>query len=76
MRTLFKEIQKAYEPFCQMEAKFETNPNYAAEADNGEYLIRRGTYIVVGNPKVFEYEQIYKKVNGTYLIYHDEFSFE
>lgn len=55
---------------------FQIKPTYAVEADNGEYLIRRGTYTVTGNPKTFEYEQIYKKVGGKYLIYHDEFTFE
>lgn len=72
----FTELKKAAEPFCALVDQVKNVNNFAAEANNGEYLIRRGTYTVSGNPKTFEFEHIYKKVNGTYLMYHDEFSFE
>lgn len=70
------EIQKVYELFVQMTGEFVVRPDYAGASEDGEYLIRRGVWTVSDNPKEFEYEQVYKKVNGKYLIYHDEFSYE
>jgi hypothetical protein len=52
-----------------------TKPLYAGSSADGEYLIRRGLFKFGPNPKDFPFEQIYKKVNGKYLIYHDEFEY-
>jgi ketosteroid isomerase-like protein len=76
LKDVFIEIQKSCEQFCQMSDSFVMKPNYVAEAGNGEYLIFRGTYTMGDHSKTFEYEQIYKKVDGNYLLYHDEFSYE
>lgn len=48
-------------------------PLYGEASSDGEYLIRRATFSF--NGKDFPFEQIYKKVNNEYLIYHDEFEF-
>jgi hypothetical protein len=58
-----------------MTVEFQVKPTYAAASDDGEYLIRRGVWAMTGNDKEFRYEQVYKKVGGQYLIYHDEFEF-
>jgi hypothetical protein len=69
-------VKEAYKPFLEGTFDASIKPHgYAAEADNGEYLIRRSTYTVGKNPKEFAFEQIYKKHNGKYLIYHDEFEY-
>jgi hypothetical protein len=51
----------------------ENKPSYSTSSTDGEYLIRRGTFPFAG--KDFPYEVIYKKVNGEYLVYHDEYEF-
>jgi hypothetical protein len=59
-----------------MNTEFQTKHTYAAASDDGDYLTRRGVWTITGNAKEFKFEQIYKKVDGKYLIYHDEFEFE
>jgi hypothetical protein len=71
------EIREAFKPFFAAssdEAK-PIKPLYAGSSGDGEYLIRRGTYTIGANPKDWPFEQIYKKTNGNYLLYHDEFEF-
>jgi hypothetical protein len=73
---LFSEIEKAQEGFCQLGFKFELKTTFLAEAGNGEYLMRRGTFSVPNNPKNFDYEYVYKRVDGQYLMLYDAFNFE
>jgi hypothetical protein len=73
---LFTEIEKAQEQFCQMGLKFDSKTTFLAEAGNGEYLMRRGTFTVPNNPKNFDFEHVYKKVDGQYLMLYDIFSYE
>lgn len=42
---------------------------------DGEYLIRRGAFKFGDSPKDHPFEQIYKKVDGEYLIYLDAFEY-
>ncbi|KAI6198188.1 hypothetical protein M3Y94_01315500 [Aphelenchoides besseyi] len=67
------EIRKHLEPFTQMDVEFKMTPIYSAATDDGNYLIRRLTYTLGDNPNANNVEQIYKKEDGRYLIYHDEF---
>ncbi|KAI6174609.1 hypothetical protein M3Y97_01009800 [Aphelenchoides bicaudatus] len=74
-----EEIKEAFKPFLAASNndsdEIPTTPLYAESSADGQYLIRRGTYKFGQNPKDFPFEQIYKKVDGHYLIYHDEFEF-
>jgi hypothetical protein len=73
----FLEIREAYKPFLAVapdESK-PIKPLYSGSSADGEYLIRRGTFPVGPDATYWPFEQIYKKVNGEYLLYHDEFEF-
>ncbi|KAI6241146.1 SnoaL-like domain-containing protein [Aphelenchoides fujianensis] len=71
-----EQIRKHLEPFMHFDAPFKTTPTYAQATEDGAYLIRRLSYTVGDNPRKFAIEQIYKKVDGRYLIFHDEYEFE
>ncbi|KAI6174608.1 hypothetical protein M3Y97_01009700 [Aphelenchoides bicaudatus] len=71
-----EEIEKTYQPFVESTEEFEVRPTYAESSADGQYLIRRGYWSIAGSSKEFPFEQIYKKHEGKYLIYHDEFSQE
>jgi ketosteroid isomerase-like protein len=73
---VFAEIAKAYEPFFQGNSEFDGQKTYASASDDGEYLVRRGTFNVVGSDKKFPYEQIFKKAGDKYLILYDIFEFQ
>ncbi|KAI6174610.1 hypothetical protein M3Y97_01009900 [Aphelenchoides bicaudatus] len=73
-----EEIKESFKPFFEAYATgtnpTPSKPSYAGSSGDGEYIIRRGTYTFGSDPKEFPFEVIYKKHEGKYLAYHDEFS--
>jgi hypothetical protein len=52
------------------------NTKYAESTSDGEYLVWKGTYQIGStDAKEHPFEVIYKKHDGVYLIYHDEFGY-
>lgn len=75
---LILEIGEAFVPFFQLDTKqFVANKIGGYDVNNGQYLIRVGTFKLGDGGKDFHYMQTYeKKADGKYLIIHDEFEWE
>jgi hypothetical protein len=70
-----RQIFKPYLALCTDAPNF-LNAEYQESTSDGEYLIWRGNYQIGGaDAKKHPLEQIYKKYNGEYLVYHDEFGY-
>jgi len=71
-----KAIEEKYAAIIDPKAEFNIIFDLNLEAGDGEYLIHKGRFEAKDKPGVLlPYEQIYKRqADGTYLIYHDEFS--
>ncbi|KAE9555489.1 hypothetical protein FO519_001257 [Halicephalobus sp. NKZ332] len=71
-----KAIEEKYVPLVGPNFNFKLIFDQNLEAGDGEYLIHKGRFAMEDKPGVFlPYEQIFKRQSdGSYLIYHDEFS--
>jgi len=71
-------IEKVFEKFLATPSDFTIKIEINLEAGDGQYLIQRGSFSNKddnGKQQDCPYEQIFKRQSdGSYLIYHDEFS--